>query len=95
VTTSVPAARDDVLSVATPEARLAVPRTAPPLENVMLPAGVLLPLVGFTVAVKVTEEPSERFSDDANRVVVVPTTAALTATDTGLDVDGLNDFVPA
>ena len=68
-----PAARSDLVSVATPPLRVPVPNSVTPSLNVTVPAGVPTPVAPVaTVAVHVTACPTfEGFKDEATAVVVV------------------------
>jgi hypothetical protein len=74
-----PAARDEVVNVAIPELRLAVPRTEPPSRNVTVPVGVPEPgATGETWTVNVTAcPPEEGFTDDEIAVVVPGSTTCV------------------
>jgi hypothetical protein len=52
-----PADNDDVVSIALPPFKPAVPRGVEPSVKVTVPVGVRVPTVGVTVAVKVTGWP--------------------------------------
>jgi hypothetical protein len=61
-----------VLNVAVPPDKVRVPRAVAPSINVTVPPGVPTPLVGVTVAVKVTELPyADGLADDETAVDVV------------------------
>jgi hypothetical protein len=67
-----PIAKDEVVSVALPADKLAVPRVAAPSRNVTVPVGV--PAAGatvLTVAVKVTDWPKTDGSAELVTVVVL------------------------
>ena len=55
----------------------------------------MVPLAGFTVAVRVTEEFCVIDALEAVRIVLVAMVEALTLTVTGLDVDALKVLFPA
>jgi hypothetical protein len=55
----------------------------------------LLPLVEATVAVRVTEAPSEMLFEDAASDVLVSTVPSVTEIETAEEVEPLNDDVPA
>ena len=62
---------EDVVKVACPPLSVPVPSVVAPSLKVTVPVGVPPPLVGVTVAVKVTGWPTLLgFCDDANVVVV-------------------------
>ena len=60
-----------------------------------MPVGVPDALAAETVAVRVTGEFSLMLRDDATRRVEVATTTGFTVTESALEVDGLNEDVPA
>jgi hypothetical protein len=67
----VPGVNAEVLTCAVPLDKVGAPRDVAPSENVTVPVGAPPPLVGVTVAVKVTEFPFvDGLSDDAMLVVV-------------------------
>ena len=66
-----PAARVEVVNVATPETRGLDPITVPPLRKLTLPVGTVVPLTGLTVATKVSGEFWVTLIADDVRVVVV------------------------
>jgi hypothetical protein len=67
-----PVVRDDVVNVACPEAlSVPMPIVVVPSSNVTVPVGVPVPLLGVTVAVKVTDCPNVLgFGDEVRSVVV-------------------------
>jgi hypothetical protein len=66
-----PTLSEDVVKVATPPLSVAAPIGLPPSRKVTVPVGVPPPIIGDTVAVKVTVWPKTLgFCDDDNVVVV-------------------------
>ena len=73
-----PAASAEVVKLAWPPLRVAVPSVVPPSANVTVPVGVPEPLVEATVAVKVTACPTLLgLTEEASAVVVVVVAAAV------------------
>ncbi len=58
--------------VATELAKEAVPSVLPPIENVMVPVGAVVPVAGFTVAVSVVLAVLPMLARLALKVIVVP-----------------------
>ncbi len=80
-----PSASDDVLKVAVPLASETLPRDTAPSMKVTLPAGVPLPEVGATVAVKATAWPKTAGLAEETTLVVVAA-GLTTCVKAGLDV---------
>ena len=89
-----PTKSDDVVKVALPPERLAVPNVAAPSRNVTVPVGVPAPgATALTVAVKVTAWPdADGFTDE---VTVVELLALLTVCEMAADVLVLKLASPA
>ena len=93
---SVPLGRAVVLKEALPLApTAAVPRLAPPFRKVMVPVGVVEPVTGVTVAVKVTLWPELILVAEAARVVFVAVTVCVTFTMTAEETELESAGVPA
>jgi hypothetical protein len=70
-----------------PEFKVAVPRDVPPSMKVTVPVGVVLPVVGETIAVKVTLWPVLICVAEAVNEVVVATKVCVTVTVTAADTE--------
>lgn len=94
-TEAFPAGRLDIVSVALPPDNSAVPIFVEPLKKFTEPVGAVVPLTGFTLAVKVTGEFAVMLAAEEIRLVDVFTTAGFTVMATGPDEDGLKVDDPA
>ena len=90
-----PVERFDVVKLAVPFDRLAVPSSVPPSKNETVPVGAVVPDAGLTVATRVTDPPAAMEVAEGVSVVEVFTAFAdEMETDTAEEVEGSNSEFP-